>query len=215
MAAQVLIVLLLAISWTHGLDLNSLENFNCRNHQPSTFDIETMEGLWYEAGRAPATPALACLNVTVPDSVDNGDIELYLEYIDTHDGSNRAVKEPKKFPWDDSASKGIFNVYYGSSKQPVVIYKVVVSEPSYITVICGYGTTYPFASVKIFTRLREVDNSTKVIIEELLAKSRYGSLFMWSEQSPDKCNAAARQLAFGVIPILAFLSLHILTKCWM
>ncbi|XP_062123561.1 uncharacterized protein LOC133836953 [Drosophila sulfurigaster albostrigata] len=183
MAAQVIIVLLLAISWTHGLDLSSLENFSCRNHQPAPFDIDTMEGLWYEAGRAPASPALACLNVTVPDSVDNGDIELYLEYIDTHDGSNKVVKEPMKFPWDDSASKGIFNVYYGSSKQPVAIYKVVLSEPSYITVICGYTTKYAAAFLKIFTRSREVDNSTKEIVAELMAKSKYSSFFLCGQSN--------------------------------
>ncbi|KAH8311131.1 hypothetical protein KR044_004533, partial [Drosophila immigrans] len=171
-----------------------------------------LKGIWYEAGRVPKTNALQCLNVTVPDNADSGDLELDLEYIATYDGSGRAVRETVKFPWDTYTSNSIFNLYYGSD-YPTVTYKVIYTDPGLLTLICGYMAISPMPLVKILTRERELDEGMKGLLDQQMLRLGITDYFMWSEQDPDKCNAADRP-AICVIAIIGIAFLQSLTASW-
>ncbi|XP_064548353.1 uncharacterized protein LOC135435294 [Drosophila montana] len=198
MDAYLFVGLLLALVWTSRAQslrkFPAMKDFKCDAAVPGRpLNLTAMSGYWYEAGRAPNVNVMKCLNISVPATADIK-LKLRLEYISTIADQIRAVNETISFPWDELTKNNIFVLNYGNaSTLPItVIYKVVHTDPQRLTVICGYSSMSPMPLVKILTRQRQLNQEYIDIIQAEVDKAGLGSYFIWTEQSPERCNAAAR-----------------------
>ncbi|XP_023178886.1 uncharacterized protein LOC111604880 isoform X2 [Drosophila hydei] len=149
-----------------------------------------MSGYWYEAARVPNMDVMKCLNVSVPPTADIK-LKLYLEYISTIHEEIRAVKQTVSFPWNNFTKNSIFQLNYRARKMNVTVtYKVVYSDPQLMTILCGYSSISPMPLFKLLTRQRKLDQNIIDIIQADADKMGIGSQIIWTEQSPDRCNAA-------------------------
>ncbi|XP_030565773.1 uncharacterized protein LOC115766098 [Drosophila novamexicana] len=212
MDAHLFVALLLALVWTSSAQSlrtqAAMKDFKCEHGVPGLpLNLTAMSGYWYEAGRAPKVNVLKCLNVSVPATVDVK-LELKLEYISTISDEIRAVKETISFPWDELTKNSIFVLNYGDpSKLPIsVTYKVVYTDPQLLTVLCGYSSMSPMPLVKILSRERQLNQEFRDNIQAKIDKAGMADYFIWTEQSPESCNAAVRP-ATEAATILAVLTL--------
>lgn len=166
-----------------------------------------MSGYWYEIVRAPNMDIMKCLNVSVPSTADT-ELNLQLEYIETINPKKPwIVKETLSFPWDENTSKGVFRLQYESPLMNLSLtYKVQFSDPQHLVVLCGYAASASLPIVKVFARQPEIPKYQMVLINNLVHASGYANDIIWTEQSPDRCNAAARpEMAILTIFALAII----------
>lgn len=164
-----------------------------------------MSGYWYEIVRAPNLEVMKCLNVSVPLTVDK-ELQLELQYIQTVDKKKPlVVKETLSFPWNEDTSKGIFKLQYDTPLMNLTLtYKIQFSYPKQFVILCGYAASATLPIIKVLSRQREIPANQMLLINRLLEANGYADDIIWTEQSPDRCNAAARtEMAIVTILVLA------------
>ncbi|XP_032593423.1 uncharacterized protein LOC116805474 [Drosophila grimshawi] len=202
METKILIVLLLALTWTQCVQSQLPSDISCRNFATEAINLPALSGIWYEAGRVPNEDVMNCLNVSVPATVDE-QLDLRLEYLSRINGKDQVVKETITFPWDNNTQNGIFNLdYNGPSASMSVTYKIVYTIPKVVTFICGYASISPIPLLKIFSRERQISQQTIEMVNSFLTAAGYADDIIWTDQSFARCNAAVRP-AIGAISIFA------------
>ncbi|KAH8358793.1 hypothetical protein KR093_002518, partial [Drosophila rubida] len=164
-----------------------------------------VEGVWYEIARSPNEKIYECLNVTVPESFVNGELQLDVQFIATYQKNQRtAEKETVKFTVDKSLMFSAFLYYYKSTskKIPTLVFRITDIKNDFIW-LCGYMPGLSSTLWKIFAR----DHSTKTkdALTSLLEKEKSLSDFGFPEQ--DECNVAAARSVIGLMSIVAIASL--------
>ncbi|KAH8420941.1 hypothetical protein KR222_010853, partial [Zaprionus bogoriensis] len=160
-----------------------------------------VSGYWYEIARVPDVDVMDCLNISVPATAD-GELKLQLEYIGTYDNQRIAVRETVSFPWDESTQNSIFTLVYPTPIMNITVtYKLIVVAKEF-TILCGYASVSPMPLFKLLTRQRQPNPSLITDLKTVLDTLGIAEYIIWTEQSPDKCNAAARSVAAGPVAIL-------------
>ncbi|EDW15772.2 uncharacterized protein LOC6574255 [Drosophila mojavensis] len=183
-------------------------NVNCLTElKRDPIDLTAMSGYWYEIVRAPNMDIMKCLNVSVPSTADT-ELNLQLEYIETINPKKPwIVKETLSFPWDENTSNGVFQLQYDSAF--TLTYKVQFSDPKRLVILCGYAASTSLPIVKVFARQPEIPKYQMVLINNLVQASGYADDIIWTEQSPDRCNAAVRP-EMAILTIFALAIIRIL-----
>lgn len=193
------------------IDLTAV-SWLCWRHAPlggdtNLISLAQMSGYWYEIVRAPNMDIMKCLNVSVPSTADT-ELNLQLEYIETINPKKPwIVKETLSFPWDENTSNGVFQLQYDSAF--TLTYKVQFSDPKRLVILCGYAASTSLPIVKVFARQPEIPKYQMVLINNLVQASGYADDIIWTEQSPDRCNAAVRP-EMAILTIFALAIIRIL-----
>ncbi|EDV93573.1 GH18206 [Drosophila grimshawi] len=171
-----------------------------------------VSGYWYEVARVPNMDILKCLNVSVPAAVDK-DLELQLEYISSINGETYAKRETVTFPWDDKTRNSTFSLEYviSGNINVSVTYKIIYTDYTNVTFLCGYSGISPIPLFKLLSRQRQLSPTYIDFIKTLAEKAGISRQIIWTEQSPDQCNDAVRPTT-GTLAILAISILWMFTK---
>ncbi|XP_030565837.1 uncharacterized protein LOC115766143 [Drosophila novamexicana] len=210
MESKIFALLLSALIWTDCAQSQLPDDFSCETVSSQRLNLTALAGYWFEAVRVPNVDVMKCLNVSVPATVDHG-LELQLEYVNTVDKRPLTVKETISFPWDDATANGLFNLEYITELMNIsVTYKLVYAQPKLMAILCGYSSISPMPLFKIFTRQRQLDPIIVSYITKQLDKTPYGNNFHWTEQSPDRCNAAVSPK----LTVIVVFGLAIICSLW-
>ncbi|XP_022209793.2 uncharacterized protein LOC111065726 [Drosophila obscura] len=167
-----------------------------------TFNLTALAGYWYEAARVPNVDVLECLNVSVPSAIEEDRFALDLKYVSTVNGGWHYTEEQVDFPWDNTTEHGIFKLQYGMI---IVTYKLMVTDYKSYAFVCGYGNISPVPLFKLFTRKRELNQTTIAVIQAVANRQGIGSQIAWEQQSLAKCSASSMQTSLGFVIGFVFL----------
>ncbi|XP_032593422.1 uncharacterized protein LOC116805473 [Drosophila grimshawi] len=211
----IFIVLLLNALGIHSQfnSISKLKRFDCeRDVRPRALNLTAVSGYWYEVARVPNMDILKCLNVSVPAAVDK-DLELQLEYISSINGETYAKRETVTFPWDDKTRNSTFSLEYviSGNINVSVTYKIIYTDYTNVTFLCGYSGISPIPLFKLLSRQRQLSPTYIDFIKTLAEKAGISRQIIWTEQSPDQCNDAVRPTT-GTLAILAISILWMFTK---
>ncbi|XP_017145373.1 uncharacterized protein LOC108157713 [Drosophila miranda] len=179
------------------------KSFDCRADSIGiTYNLTALSGFWYEAARVPNVDVLECLNVSVPDAIEQDQLELDLKYISTVNGGWQYTEEQVNFPWDNDTERGVFKLQYG---RIIVTYKLMNTDYTTYALVCGYGNISPMPLFKLFTRQRELNQTIIAVIQAVADQQGIGNQIAWEQQSLAKCNASTMATSLRIV--IGFVSL--------
>lgn len=144
----------------------------------------------------PNVDVLACLNVSVPAEAGSETLSLDLNYISTVNNGWQFTNESVGFPWNNDTQHGIFNLQYDIA---TVTYKLVYANYTSVALVCGFSSISPIPLFKLFTRVPEISEQTRNIIQLVANSYNVSDQIVWEEQSADGCNGSAGQAPLAVL----------------
>ncbi|XP_020818395.1 uncharacterized protein LOC110191786 [Drosophila serrata] len=184
------------------------QSWRCQNENIGGFSINLtdLSGYWYEVARVPNVDVLACLNVSVPAETKNDKLSLDLNYISTVNDDRQFNNESISFSWNNDTQHGRFNLDYDIA---TVTYKMVYVNYTSVALLCGFSSILPIPLFKLFSRVPEISQQARDVIQYVANTYNVSDQIAWEEQMPDRCNGSAPSQA----PLAVLLGLIAMLWC--